>query len=99
MKAVFFVEKEKYMAAKNSLEGNEEASRLSITFRDNTSLGMEKEGYYLELDGPDELIAKAKELLKESEAKELSGEELKKVEDAINAQESKAEEGFGAIFG
>ena len=99
MKAVFFVEKEKYMAAKNSLEGDDQVSRLSITFRDNESLGMEKEGYYLELDGPEELIAQARELLKESEAKELEGEELKKVEGAISAQESKAEEGFGAIFG
>ncbi len=99
MKAVFFIGKDKYLAAKNSLEGDEQASRLSIAFRDNKSLGLEKEGYYLELDGPEELIAKARELLKESEAKELEGDELKKVEDAIGSQESKAEEGFGAIFG
>jgi hypothetical protein len=99
MKAVFFVEKEKYMAAKNSLEGDDQVSRLSIVFRDNQSLGLEKEGYYLELDGREELIAKAKELLKDSEAREVTGEELKKVEDAIESQESKAEEGFGAIFG
>jgi hypothetical protein len=87
------------LAAKNSLEGDEQASRLSINFRDKQSLGIEGEGYYLELDGPEELIARAKELLKESEAKEITGDELKKVEDAIDSQESKSEEGFGALFG
>jgi hypothetical protein len=98
MRAVFFIPKENYSSVRNEVEGHEQISRLSITFRDNQSLGMEKEGYYLELDGPDELIATARDILKEK-ADELKGEELEKVEKAIEAQSSKAEEGFGAIFG
>ena len=50
------------------------------------------------IDGEDEAIKKAKELLK-GLAKELSGKEAEDVIAAIDEQESSAAEGFGAIFG
>ena len=99
MKAVFFVKKEKQLAAKNCLEGDDIASRMSISFRDNASLAMKDEGYYIELDGSDSQIARAKELLKEMGVKELKGKDLDKVLLAIKEQEDKADSGFGAIFG
>ncbi|MCD6496102.1 MAG: hypothetical protein J7K54_02420 [Candidatus Aenigmarchaeota archaeon] len=98
MKAVFFVEKEKYGSAKNRLYGDELVSRQSITIRDNSSVEKEKEGYYMLLDGEDEAIKKAREILKDS-AKELKDKEAKDIIGIIEKQESSAADGFGAIFG
>ena len=98
MKAVFFIEKDKYSEAKNKAYSDEEVSRQTIIIRDNASLGLEKEGYYLLINGDDKAVGKAKKLLAES-AKELSGEDAEKAISAIDNQESSAAEGFGAIFG
>jgi hypothetical protein len=98
MKAVFFVEKLKYGGAKNRLYADEVVSRQSITTRDNSSLGKKDEGYYVLLDGDEEAIKKAREILKGT-GKELKGNEEKEIILAIEGQESTAAEGFGAIFG
>ena len=98
MKVVFFVSKDNYGAAKNKVYMDEVVSRQSITVRDSSAIGMKKEGYYMLIDGDDESIKKAREMLK-GLAKELSGDDEKKVVSAIEGQESSAAEGFGAIFG
>ncbi|MFH0956795.1 MAG: hypothetical protein V1813_02950 [Candidatus Aenigmatarchaeota archaeon] len=98
MKAVFFVKKDDYSAAKNKLYGDDAVSRQSITTRDNAAIGEKKEGYYLLVEGDDKAVAKAKELMKGT-ATELKGKEAGKIESAIQSQEESAASGFGAIFG
>jgi 6-phosphogluconate dehydrogenase (decarboxylating) len=98
MKAVFFIQKEKQGQAKGKVYGDELVSKQTIILRDSSALGMKKDGYYLMIDGEDDAVKKAKEILKDS-AKELTGPEAEEVIAAIDKQESSAAEGFGAIFG
>ena len=98
MKAVFFIGKEKYGQAKNKAYGDEAVSKQTITIREHSALGMKKEGYYMLIDGEDDAVKKAKELLK-GLAEELSGKEEEEVIAAIEEQDASAAEGFGAIFG
>ncbi len=98
MKAVFFIETDKYGQAKNKVYSDELVSKQSIIIRDASPLGMKKAGYYMLIDGEDEAIKLAKEILADA-AHELSGPEAEKVIAAIEKQESSAAEGFGAIFG
>ncbi len=98
MKAVFFIEKEKFGGAKNKLYADELVSKQSITVRDNAAIGKSDEGYYVQIDGNEEAIRKARELLKDA-GKELKGKDAEEVFGAIEGQESTAAEGFGAIFG
>jgi hypothetical protein len=98
MKAVFFVAKDKYGGAKNRIYADEVLSKQSITIRDNSALGLPKEGYYMQIDGDEKAVKQARELLK-GEAEELKGKDAAEVSKAIEGQESSAAEGFGAIFG
>jgi 6-phosphogluconate dehydrogenase (decarboxylating) len=98
MKAVFFIEKEKFGGAKNKLYADELVSKQSITVKDSGALGKDTDGYYIQIDGDEEAIKKAKELLKEL-AKEVEGGEADGINNAIDEQESSAADGFGAIFG
>jgi hypothetical protein len=98
MKAVFFVDKDKYSQAKNKVYTDEAVSRASITVRDNAAIGLKKAGYYIQVEGDESALKKARELLS-GVAKELSGKEAEEVTSAIENQESSAAEGFGAIFG
>ena len=98
MKAVFFAGKDNYGQAKNKVYSDELVSKQSITVRDNAAIGMKKEGYYILIEGEEEAIKHAKEILK-GLADELSGKDEEDVLSAIEQQESSAAEGFGAIFG
>ncbi|UCD03377.1 MAG: hypothetical protein JSV63_01955 [Candidatus Aenigmatarchaeota archaeon] len=98
MKAVFFIQKDKYGGAKNKLYGDELVSRGSITVRDNAAIGKKEEGYYVQIDGDKDALKKARELLKDA-GHELKGKDAEEVSAAIEGQESSAAEGFGAIFG
>lgn len=98
MKAVFFAGKDNYGQAKSKVYGDELLSKQSITVRDNAAIGMKKEGYYIMIEGEEEAIKQAKEILK-GLADQLSGKEEEDVLSAIEQQESSAAEGFGAIFG
>jgi hypothetical protein len=98
MKAVFFVKKDEYPAAKNRLYADDLVSRQSITIRDNAAVGEKKEGYFIQVEGDEKAIHAAKALLKEA-ATELKGKEATKIESAIESQEESAASGFGAIFG
>lgn len=98
MKAVFFIPSENYSKCKNLVYGDETVSRQTINFRESRALGMEKDGYYLEIDGSDESVKRTKEIIgdmgKEVDQKEKE-EVLKKIED----QETSAAQGFGTLFG
>jgi len=98
MKAVFFLTKEKFGEAKTKVYADDLVARQSITVRENSALGLKKEGYYMQIEGDAESIKKAKELMS-GMAKELTGKEAKDVISAIEEQESSAAAGFGAIFG
>lgn len=98
MKVVFFMSKDNYVSSKGMLYADELVSRQSITVRESSSIGKDKEGYYVLIDGDEEAIKRAKKLLKEV-AEELKGKDAEEISGAIEGQESSAAEGFGAIFG
>ncbi|MCD6399025.1 MAG: hypothetical protein DRP20_02315 [Thermotogae bacterium] len=97
MQVVFFVEKENLNKVKDVTK-EDPIGRQSITFRDNVSLGLEKEGNYLLIDGSEEACKEAEERLKEL-AQELDGEEKETVIRKMKEMEESAMEGFGGIFG
>ena len=98
MKVVFFVPKEGFPGVKNKVYSDDLLSRQSITVRDNSAIGMQKEGYYVMIDGDEKAAARAREMLK-GIAEELAGSDAESVISAIEGQEESAAEGFGAIFG
>ena len=98
MKAVFFIDRDKYGGSKSRLYADDLVSRQSITTRDSGSLGKKGDGYYVQIDGDEAAIKKAREILKDS-GKELKGKEAEEINSAIEGQESSAADGFGAIFG
>ena len=98
MKAVFFMGMENYSKAKNIVFADDMLARQSVNFREARALGLHKDGYYLEIDGPQEAIHRAKELLKDI-AKEVEHKEKEEVLHKIKEEEDKAAEGFGSLFG
>lgn len=76
---------------------DELASKASIKFKEG------KEGYYCYIRGTDKHCKKALELAGDEEgnllAEEITGEEKEKVINKIKADEDKAIEGFGNLFG
>ncbi len=97
MQIVFFVDNENLNKVKD-ITREEPIVRQSITFRDNKSLGLEKEGNYLMINGSDEACEEAKNRLSDL-AEILDGEEKDKIIEKINEMEDSALEGFGGIFG
>lgn len=98
MKAVFFIPAENYSKAKNLVYGDDLLSRQSINFRESKALGLNKEGYYLEIDGSEEAVKRLGELLKDI-GKEVDKKEREEVLKKIEEQEESAAQGFGSIFG
>ena len=98
MKAVFFIHMENYSKAKSIVFADDVVARQTVNFREARALGFQKDGYYLEIDGPHEAIKRAKELLGEI-AKETEGKEKEDVLHKIKEEEDKAAEGFGSLFG
>jgi hypothetical protein len=98
MKAVFFVGGDKYAEAKNKVYADDLVARQSIVIKDCSSLGVKKEGYYIQIDGDEHALKHAEKLL-HGTAEMLKGKDAEKVNATIEEQESSAAEGFGAIFG
>jgi len=98
MKAVFFINPENYSKVKSLVYADDVVSRQTINFREARALGLHKDGYYLEIDGPNEAVHKAKEILGDL-AKEASGKEKEEFLKKIKAEEESAAEGFGSLFG
>lgn len=97
MQVVFFVENDNLNKAKD-VTGKDPIVRQSITFRDNKSLGLEKEGNYLLIDGSEEACEAAQKNLKDV-AEEMDGDEKESVIKKMKEMEDSALEGFGGIFG
>jgi hypothetical protein len=62
-------------------------------------MGVDKDGFCMYIKVRDELALKAKKMLSESAAKELTGEEGVAVIKAFREQAEAAEAGMGALFG
>lgn len=73
-------------------------SRQSIWTRDAKSLGKEGDNIFLKIEGSEEAIKKAEEILK-GKAKKLEGKEMEEVNIKFVEDEEKASEGMGFIFG
>ncbi len=98
MKALFFIHMEHYSKAKSIVFADDIVARQSVNFREARALGIHKDGYYLEIDGPHEAIKRAKDLLGDI-AKETEGKEKEEILHKIREEEDKAAEGFGSLFG
>ncbi len=98
MKALFFLDSENYSKMKNKISEDDLVSRQSINFREGKALGLDKDGYYLEIDGSEESIVKVKEIIGDL-GTEVTGDEKKKVLAKIEEQQNNAAAGFGSIFG
>lgn len=98
MEIVLRIEKKNLEQAKRILLSDDIVSRGSIQFKEGKSLGMKGEDYYCYIAGTEEVCNKAKELSKDF-GKLIEGKEKDEVISKIKAEEEKAAEGFGAIFG
>ena len=72
--------------------------RQSIWTRDAKSLGMDGDNVFLKIEGDEKAIEKAKEIIGDK-GKLLGGEEAEKINEKFVADEEKASEGMGFIFG
>ena len=95
---VFEVEKSKLNEVKRKLEEDNIVSRQTLKFRDATSLGLEKDVYYIVIEGSNEAIDRAREIIK-SIGSEVTGKEADTILNKIKEQESAADQGFGSLFG
>ncbi len=95
-KEVFIVNSENKNKAELLLRGDDLIGRQSITVRLATALGLKEDGYFILINGSDESIKKAEELLKGVAEKYKDG---KIVIEKIEKEEDSAIEGFGNIIG
>lgn len=96
MKAVYLVSTDNKQKAEDALKKDDLVSRGSITIRLATSLEIKEDGYFIVLDGSDQALKQAEELLKGIAEKYKDAELVLK---RIQEQEDRAVEGFGNILG
>jgi len=83
----------------NKLMKDDLVSRQSILSRDASALGIDKDVFYLKIEGSKEGLDKATELAKEYNFTKLSTDDAKEVNEKILAEEEEAADGMGMIFG
>ena len=101
MREVIKLAKDNAKKAEELLKRDPELSKLSITLRSASSLGVSEvdEFFYMLLDGDETLVKRACEILKENELSlEISEDEKRNVMRKFEESESQAMQGFGAIF-
>jgi len=96
MKEIFLVSSENKAKAEEAVKKDDLVSRSSIVVRSADSLEIKEDGYFIIIDGKDEAIKKAEELLKDL-AKKYKKKEI--VEKKMQEQEDSAIVGFGNILG
>lgn len=99
MNIVFEIAPEKKSEAEMIVKGDDIISRQSITIRSAESMGISgKTGsvYILVIDGSETSVKKAAELLKDIAKESAHAEEIIRI---LKADEDRAAEGFGSIFG
>lgn len=96
---ITFVKKENVRKAEETLRNDfDVVAKQSITVRDARALDVKEDGSFFLIDGTEEGVAKAKELIKELVA-EMDKEKLEDAKQKIKEEGDKAAEGFGGIFG
>lgn len=96
MRAVFYVEKANRAAAEQKIS-QDPVGRQSIVVRDAVSLGVQKDGTYIYIDGTEEALRLAREWLK-GMVTELPEKERDEVIKKMEEQEASVFEGVGSIF-
>ena len=97
MEIVLYVEQKNNEKLKQSLFGDDIASRSNIIIHEATSFG-KSGGVYIRVLGNEKQCKKALELSKDL-GTEVTGEEKEKVLKQLNEESEKSLEGFGGIFG
>lgn len=93
---MLFVDRKNYVEVKSTLLKDDTVSRASIIFREASTLGFDRDGYYCYVSGSEEACNRARELVKGlATVMEEGGEVVKR----IKKEEKSAIEGFGNIFG
>ena len=98
MELVYFYSTENEKAMKKVLD-DDLFDEIVPTIVECKFMGINKDGFCMYIKVRDELALKAKKMLSESPAKELTGEEGVAVIKAFREQAEAAEAGMGALFG
>jgi len=93
---VWLVSAENKNKAEMTVKQDDMVSRASIVIKAPSSLDIKEDGYFLIIEGTEEVIKRADELLKDLGKKY---EDKEKVLAVVKEQEDKATEGFGNILG
>lgn len=100
MKIVFAVKSDKKSEAENLVRADDLVNRQSITIRSADSMDMGKDyenSYFIMVEGSEEALHKAEELLKDI-AKKLEEKDANIIAEKIKEEEDRAIEGFGNIL-
>ena len=96
--AIFEIEADKESNAK-MLEEDDLISRQTITIRNAKALGMDGDSTYIKIEGSDEALKHAVEMVEDNELGEkLSEKEAKEIYEKIAEEEESASHGMGMIF-
>ncbi len=82
----------------NLLHSDDLVSRQTIRVYDLRNLGLEDQGFVILVEGSEEAVNRAVQLLN-GIAEKIEGEEAKKIYEKIKEMEDAASSGFGSIFG
>jgi len=83
----------------NQMLKDDLVSRQSLLTRDSSSLGINKDVFYVKVEGNKEGLKKAEKIAKELEFKKLNKKKSEEVNKKIEEQEDSAADGMGMIFG
>lgn len=96
MREVFHVKSENKAKAEEAVKKDDTVNRCSIVLKSAYALGFKEEGYFIVIDGPEEFLKRAEDLLKGlAEPYKNKDAVLKKLDD----EENSAIDGFGVILG
>jgi hypothetical protein len=98
MEMVYFYSTENEKAMNKVLD-DDLFDEIVPTISECKFMGIDKDGFCMYIKVRDELALKAKEMLRESPAKELTGDEGMTVIKAFREQAEAAEAGMGSLFG
>ena len=98
MELVYFYGKENEKAMKKVLD-DELFDEIVPTVMECKFMGIDKDGFCMYIKARDDLAQKAKKLLSESPAKEMTGAEGEAIMKAFREQSEAAEAGMGTLFG
>ena len=96
MQEVFIVKEADKSKAEDLLRKDDLVGRQSITIRLASNMNLEKEGYFIIINGSEESIKEAGDLIKDF-AKKYKKKE--KVLEKLKEEEDSAAEGLGSILG